>query len=93
MLCKKSYIMDSDSMYKTTRKICYGRNRKENVLLMQTLDVLKVKLEVRLRKFREEKRNLEQIVQHLNRQREGTRHDFAKRFICYILKIVFSCLL
>ena len=81
MFCKKPYILNSDSMYKTTRKICYGKNRKDNVLLMQTLEVLQGKSEVSLRKFREEKSNLEQIVQHLNRQREGTRHDFAKRSI------------
>lgn len=70
------YISDSDSMYSTTRKVYYGKNRRENVSLIRAMEVLRGKSEITLRKYREEKSNLEQIVHHLSYQREGKIYDF-----------------
>lgn len=68
---RQEYILDSKSIADSTKKVCYGRNRKENVSLLRAMKGLKEDAEVCLRRHREEKSNLEQIVHHLNSQREG----------------------
>ena len=70
-----TYCLDGDRMYNTTRKVCGGKNRRDNVSLMQKLQLLEEKSAVSLRKYREEKTNLEQIVHHLNCQIEGRRYN------------------
>lgn len=70
---RQPYILDRNSMYSTTRKVCHGKNRRENVSLIRTMELLKENSEISLRKYREEKSNLEQIVHHLTNQREGKR--------------------
>lgn len=76
--CTQPYCLDGDRMYNTSRKVCGGKNRRDNVSLIQTLQVLEEKSAITLRKYREEKTNLEQIVHHLNCQMEGRRHKVPK---------------
>ena len=55
----------------STKKVCYGRLRKERVSLLREMKVLQEKVEVNLKRQRQEKSNLEQIVHHLISQKEG----------------------
>ncbi len=67
----QTYVLDNDSIANTTRKVCYGKNRKEGALLLRTLEGLNGQAEISMKRHRDEKSNLEQIVHHLNYQREG----------------------
>ena len=67
----QTYVLDSDSIANTTRKVCYGKNRKEGVSLLRTLEELNGQAELSMKRHMDEKSNLEQIIHHLNYQREG----------------------
>lgn len=67
----KPYVLDPRTISNTARNVCYGKTRKENTLLLRKIDTFKEELTTNLRKHQEEKSSLEQIVFHLNCQREG----------------------
>ena len=55
------YISDSDSMYSTTRKVYYGKNRRENVSLIRAMEVLRGKSEITLRNTEKRKVTLNKL--------------------------------
>ena len=67
----KPYVLDPRTISNTARNVCYGKTRKENALLLRKIDAIKDELRRNLKKYREEKSNLEQVVFHLSCQREG----------------------
>ena len=67
----QTYVLDSGSIANTTRKVCYGKNRKEGVSLLRTLEGLNGQAEISMKRHRDEKSSLEQIIYHLNYQRGG----------------------
>ena len=74
----KPYVLDPRPISNTARNVCYGKSRKENALLLRKIDAFKEKLRRNLKKYREEKSNLEQVVFHLNCQREGMSKNVSK---------------
>ncbi|CAH3031859.1 unnamed protein product [Pocillopora meandrina] len=68
---RREYVLDGKNFAGSTKKVCYGRLRKERVSLLREMKVLQEKVEVNLKRQRQEKSNLEQIVHHLNSQKEG----------------------
>lgn len=76
---RQAYVLDNHSIPDTTRKVCYGKNRKENVSLLRTMEVLDEEADISMRRHRDEKSNIQQIVHHLNFQREGKMKELLKR--------------
>lgn len=74
----KPYVLDPRTISNTARNVCYGKTRKENALLLRKIDAFKEELRRNLKKYREEKSNLEQVVFHLNCQREGMSKSVSK---------------
>jgi len=70
------YSLPSDSITDTTRRLCYGKIRRENTALLRTIEALSDEEEKRERRHREEKSNLQRIIHHLNYQREGKGESF-----------------
>lgn len=68
---RQAYVLPSDSIADTTRRLCYGKIRRENTALLRTIEGLNEEEEIRKRRHRDEKSNLQQIIYHLNYQREG----------------------
>ena len=68
---RREYVLDGKNFACSTKKVCYGRLRKERVSLLREMKVLQEKVEVNVKRQRQEKSNLEQIVHHLNSQKEG----------------------
>ena len=69
-LCQE-YVLDGANLANSTKRVCYRRLRKERVSLLKETKVLQGEVEVILKRHREEKSNWEQIVHHLNFQKEG----------------------
>lgn len=65
------YVLPSDSIADSTRKLCYGKIRRRNAALLQTIERLNEQEEICKRRHRDEKSDLKQIIHHLNYQREG----------------------
>ena len=68
---RQAYALPSDCIAHTTRRLCYGKIRRENTALLRTIGGLNQEEEIRKRRYRDEKSNLRQIIHHLNYQREG----------------------
>ena len=73
-----AYSFPSDSIADTTctRRLCYGKIRREITALLRTLEGLSDEEEKRKRRHRDEKSNLQLIIHHLNYQREGKGESF-----------------
>lgn len=68
---RRAYALPSDCIADTTRRLCYGKIRRENTALLRTIEGLNQEEEISKRRHRDEKSNLRQIIHHLNYQREG----------------------
>lgn len=51
---RQAYVLATDSIPNTTRKVCYGKNRKENASLLRTMEVLNEQAEICKRRHRVE---------------------------------------
>lgn len=74
----KPYVLNPRTISNTARNVCCGKTRKENALLLRKIDAFKEELRTNLTKHQEEKCNLQQIVFHLNCQREGMTKKVSK---------------
>ena len=74
----KPYVLDPRTISNTARNVCYSKTRKENASLLRKIDAFKEELRRNLKEYREEKSNLEQVVFHLNCQREGMSKNVSK---------------
>ena len=68
---RQAFVLPRDSIADTTRRLCYGKIRRENTALQRTIKGLNEEEEIRKRRHKDEKSNLQQIIHHLNYQREG----------------------
>ena len=68
---RQAFVLPRDSIADTTRRLCYGKIRRENTALLRTIEGLNEEEEIRKRRHKDEKSNLQQIIHHLNYQREG----------------------
>ena len=68
---RQAYVLPSDSIADSTRKLCYGKIRRGNFVLLRTIEGLNEQEEICKRRHRDEKSDLKQIIHHLNYQREG----------------------
>ena len=68
---RQAYALPTDCIADTTKRLCYGKIRRENTALLRTIERLNEEEEICKGRHRDEKSNLRQIIHHLNCQREG----------------------
>lgn len=83
---RQAYVLPSDSIADSTRKLCYGKIRRGNSALLRTIEGLNEEEKICKRRHRDEKSDLKQIIHHLNYQREGKGESVSIKFL--IIRIV-----